>query len=102
LIDFSRLLRTLSLFKDTKKKRPARDENPHVDYSEGQWHKDRTYESGNFVSYYSDKRVDFFVSILIVTVGITMLITPIWVLPALQNATMKLVVITVFVCFPDN
>ncbi|KAF7515143.1 hypothetical protein G7054_g14738 [Neopestalotiopsis clavispora] len=54
------------------------------------------YDSGN-ISYYSNKRIDAFVSGLIVLIGITMLITPIWILQSLNNMQSKLVVITIFI-----
>ncbi|ETS74199.1 hypothetical protein PFICI_14065 [Pestalotiopsis fici W106-1] len=54
------------------------------------------YDSGN-ISYYSDKRIDAFVSGLIVLIGITMLITPIWILQSLNSMQSKLFVITVFI-----
>lgn len=41
-----------------------------------------------YASYYSDKTMD--------TVASAMLVTPIWILQALNDLTMKLVVITVF------
>ena len=49
------------------------------------------------VSYYSDKRIDTFTSLTIVLIGIAMLLTPIWILQALQAPTTKLVVITIFI-----
>ncbi|KAK8103547.1 uncharacterized protein PG998_010580 [Apiospora kogelbergensis] len=49
------------------------------------------------VSYYSDQRIDSFTSLTIVLIGIAMLLTPIWILQALQAPTTKLVVITIFI-----
>lgn len=51
------------------------------------------------ISYYSDERMDGFVSGVIVLVGVCMLIVPIWILRCLPPSSqdMMLVVITVFV-----
>lgn len=49
------------------------------------------------VGYYSDKRMNAFVSILITTIGMVLLIVPIWILEALNNLKAKLGVITIFV-----
>ncbi|KAH7029153.1 uncharacterized protein B0I36DRAFT_374758 [Microdochium trichocladiopsis] len=49
------------------------------------------------ISYYSDDRIDLFVSVAIVFVGIAMLIIPIWILRCLSDQDMMLVVITVFI-----
>lgn len=54
------------------------------------------YDAGN-VSYYKDERMDKFASLIIVSVGVIMLITPIWILQSLADLNMKLVVITIFV-----
>ena len=113
LIDSSRLLRNLSVWKDNSKKTTRRKiqrnrQNNHAlervisptcieDDAAGE--ESLAWESGHFVSYYSDRRVDHFVSVLIVGVGVGMLIAPLWVLQALDSATVKLAVITVFVSF---
>ncbi|KAK7927862.1 phytase [Apiospora marii] len=49
------------------------------------------------VAYYSDKRINNFTSMTIVFIGITMLLTLIWILQALHSATPKLIVITIFI-----
>ncbi|KXJ90745.1 hypothetical protein Micbo1qcDRAFT_226750 [Microdochium bolleyi] len=51
------------------------------------------------ISYYSDERMDGFVSAVIVLVGVSMLIVPIWILRCLSPSSqdMMLLVITVFV-----
>ncbi|KAI5921255.1 hypothetical protein F4810DRAFT_372401 [Camillea tinctor] len=77
MIDSSRRLRTLRFWRDNTNKAPE-------------------YEART-VTYYSDRRMDGFASAMIMAVGVTMLITPIWVLQAMGNFTMKLVVITAFV-----
>ncbi|KAI1212293.1 uncharacterized protein F4807DRAFT_457793 [Annulohypoxylon truncatum] len=77
LIDHSRRLRTFSIWK--------RDSPDIPDYD------------ADFVSYYSDKRIDQFASGIIVAAGVIMLIAPIWILQWLQNQVYKLVVITLFV-----
>ncbi|KXH48272.1 hypothetical protein CNYM01_11880 [Colletotrichum nymphaeae SA-01] len=77
VIDSSLQMRTLSCWKI---------ENPDVPlYDEGQ------------VSYYSDKRIDRFASAIIIAIGVLMLITPIWILQAVNHSTSKLAVITVFI-----
>ncbi|KAK9782859.1 putative DUF6594 domain-containing protein [Seiridium cardinale] len=75
LMDSSFRLRTLSLWKQKK---------------------DVPFYDAEYVAYYSDKRMDRFASGLIVLLGITMLITPLWILQWLHSLTMRLVVITVF------
>lgn len=55
-----------------------------------------SYDEEN-VTYYSAERIDGFASGIIIVVGSAMLITPLWILQALSDASMKLVVITVFV-----
>ncbi|KAK9418030.1 putative DUF6594 domain-containing protein [Seiridium unicorne] len=78
-LDSSLRLRTLNLWRERGK-----DESvPQYDM--------------NYVSYYSDKRMDQFASIFIMCIGLLMLITPIWILQALEPSKMKLVVITIFV-----
>ncbi|RYP39359.1 hypothetical protein DL767_002270 [Monosporascus sp. MG133] len=54
------------------------------------------YDAGN-VSYYKDKRMDGFASVLMVSVGVIMLITPLWILQSLTSLNMKLAVITTVV-----
>jgi hypothetical protein len=49
------------------------------------------------ITYTDDKRIDRFVTILIVGVGTLMLLTPMWILQALHNDNAKLAVITAFV-----
>ncbi|KAK3325495.1 hypothetical protein B0H66DRAFT_599651 [Apodospora peruviana] len=59
---------------------------------------DADADINHFVSYYSDKRIDGFASALIASVGIALLIAPIWTLKVMDSLTNKLVVvITVFV-----
>lgn len=76
LIDRSLMIRTLHLWKQTK-------DVPDYD--------------ANNVTYYSDKRMDGFASIMITGIGIIMLITPIWILQSMEALSRKLVVITVFI-----
>lgn len=49
------------------------------------------------ITYTDDKRIDRFVTIVIVGVGTVMLLAPMWILQALQSNGLKLGVITVFV-----
>ena len=77
LIDKSLTVRTLSIWKHKDKVVPNYD----VEY----------------VSHYSDDRVDRFASVVIIAVGIIMLITPIWALQAMDGLQAKLGVITAFV-----
>lgn len=49
------------------------------------------------MSFYNDKVMDHFVSIVTISIGLVMLVVPIWVLQALGNASHKLGVITAFV-----
>jgi hypothetical protein len=77
VIDSSLRLRTLPIWRLRKHEAPAYD--------------------AEYVSYYSDKRIDGFASTMIVTIGATMLIAPIWILQALNTLTMKLGVITIFI-----
>ncbi|KAI1373803.1 hypothetical protein F4677DRAFT_428321, partial [Hypoxylon crocopeplum] len=76
LIDNSLRLRTLSVWRD--KSHPS-------------------MHGAEYVSYFSDRKMNRFVSGVITTIGTAMLITPIWILYSLGNLKMKLVVITVFV-----
>ncbi|KAI8669140.1 hypothetical protein NCS57_00728000 [Fusarium keratoplasticum] len=77
LIDTSLTIRTLPIWKH-KGKAAAEYDAEHV-------------------SYYSDSRMDKTASVVIVAVGIVMLITPIWVLQAMDGLRAKLAVITTFV-----
>ncbi|KAI8630363.1 hypothetical protein F5Y19DRAFT_429802 [Xylariaceae sp. FL1651] len=77
LIDHSRLLRTLSLW---------RMKNGNIPNDEG-----------DAVSYYSDRRIDTFASSMIVGFGVILLLAPLWILYALESPALKLAVITVFV-----
>jgi hypothetical protein len=49
------------------------------------------------VTYISDKRIDKFITIIIITVGMAMLIAPIWILQALEQPSLKLGTITAFI-----
>ncbi|KAG4436525.1 hypothetical protein IFR05_007999 [Cadophora sp. M221] len=49
------------------------------------------------ITYTSDKRIDRFVTVLIVGIGTVMLLAPMWILQALDRSVLKLAVITVFV-----
>jgi hypothetical protein len=60
-------------------------------------HEAASQHNDGHVTYYSDKRIDSFVSALIVIIGATMLITPLWILQALSTLPLKLGVITVFI-----
>ncbi|KAL2061533.1 hypothetical protein VTL71DRAFT_6910 [Oculimacula yallundae] len=55
-----------------------------------------SYDKGHVIVL-SDKRIDKFVTFLIVSVGTAMLIAPIWILRATSDSINKLVVITVFI-----
>ncbi|KAI0864928.1 hypothetical protein F4860DRAFT_383945 [Xylaria cubensis] len=77
LIDNSRRLRTLSIWRLKNQGAPNDEED--------------------MVSYYSDKRIDTFASSIIVSLGIIMLLAPLWTLYALKSSALKLAVITVFV-----
>ncbi|KAK3303155.1 uncharacterized protein B0T15DRAFT_576566 [Chaetomium strumarium] len=55
-----------------------------------------SYDAGE-LAYYSDARMNRFLSAIITAIGVTMLITPIWVLQAIDNLRVKLVIITVFI-----
>lgn len=76
-MDSSLRLRTLGVWKDDKGDIPS-------------------YDAGN-VGYFSDKRMDRFASAIIVAIGVAMLITPIWILQALESLPAKLGTITAFV-----
>ncbi|KAK4446019.1 hypothetical protein QBC34DRAFT_486995 [Podospora aff. communis PSN243] len=80
LIDHSQVLRTLSIWRDAEKQEPQ----PGCEI--------------DGVLYFSDTKIDRFVSFVIAAVGLVMLVTPVWALHALgENMTAKLVTITVFV-----
>lgn len=76
-IDSSLRLRTLPIWKNKEV------EAPDYDAQE--------------VSYYSDKRMDAFASAMITAIGVTMLITPIWILQSMKDLKSKLAVITAFI-----
>lgn len=77
LIDSSRWLRTLPFWKQRERDVPDHD--------------------AAYVSYYSDRSIDRFASAIIIAIGVAMLITPLWILQAVDMFHMKLVVITAFV-----
>ncbi|KAK7987109.1 hypothetical protein PG996_006289 [Apiospora saccharicola] len=79
-IDSSRRLRTLPIWRRLS----SNDTGP-------------PQSSDKDVAYYSDKRINNFTSMTIVFIGTAMLLTPIWILQALQSPTSKLVVITIFI-----
>ncbi|KAI1781207.1 hypothetical protein F4818DRAFT_398330 [Hypoxylon cercidicola] len=76
LLDSSLRLRTLSIWRDTS--RPTMGSSGHV-------------------SYFSDKKMNAFVSMMIVFIGTAMLIIPIWILERQDDLERKLIVITVFI-----
>ncbi|KAI0097825.1 hypothetical protein GGR51DRAFT_552845 [Nemania sp. FL0031] len=76
-IDNSRRLRTLSIWRLKNQDSP--------DHERG------------VVSYYSDKRINTFASGVVVSLGIILLLAPLWILYALQSSALKLAVITVFI-----
>ncbi|KAF7542033.1 hypothetical protein G7054_g148 [Neopestalotiopsis clavispora] len=78
IIDKSYRIRTLGVWK-----RKIQDRIPPYD--------------SQHVSYYSDQRIDNFASVLIVLIGLTMLVTPIWTLNAVESMQSRLIIITVFV-----
>jgi hypothetical protein len=45
----------------------------------------------------SDKRIDRFITAIIVGIGLAMLITPMWVLQSLDDPRKKLAIITAFI-----
>lgn len=77
MIDSSHRLRTLPIWKSAMTVSPPRGSEQ--------------------VLYFSDKRIDTFASGVIVIVGLTMLLTPVWILQALDSLLWKLVVISIFV-----
>ncbi|KAL5317452.1 hypothetical protein ACEPPN_014547 [Leptodophora sp. 'Broadleaf-Isolate-01'] len=78
LLDRSRTFRISSLWKS--------DEAPNLPL----------YDQ-DVITYTSDKRIDRFVTVLIVGIGTVMLLAPMWILQALDRSVLKLAVITVFV-----
>ncbi|CAG9972447.1 unnamed protein product [Clonostachys byssicola] len=77
LLDKSHWLRTLAVW-----------ENKHIEVPE--------YDKQQ-ISYYSDKRMDRFTSAILLIIGVVMLITPIWILEALNGIRYKLAVITTYI-----
>ncbi len=51
----------------------------------------------DMITYTSDKRIDRFITVIIIGVGTLMLIAPMWILQALEDAKRKLAVITAFI-----
>ncbi|KAJ4857724.1 ABC transporter transmembrane region 2 domain-containing protein [Trichoderma breve] len=49
------------------------------------------------VTYFSEKRLDLFVSLTTPMIGLAMLVTPLWILQSTTNLQSKLIVITVFI-----
>ncbi|KAI1110376.1 hypothetical protein F5Y14DRAFT_429218 [Nemania sp. NC0429] len=76
-IDNSLALRTLSIWKKQSRGIPE-------------------YEASN-ISYYSNASMDAFASAVIVFIGASILVTPIWILQAINNLQIKLAIITAFV-----
>ncbi|KAI1418060.1 hypothetical protein F5Y13DRAFT_34754 [Hypoxylon sp. FL1857] len=76
LIDNSLRLRTLSIWRDKSHATPQGSEN---------------------VSYFSDEKMNVFVSAVITFIGTALLIVPLWILQTIEDSNMKLVVITVFI-----
>ena len=77
VIDSSRRFRTMRLWRRKNAKVPE-------------------YEASD-VTYYSVQRIDRFASAVIVIIGLTLLIIPLWILQALDNLTLKLATITLFI-----
>ncbi|KAF2968578.1 hypothetical protein GQX73_g4999 [Xylaria multiplex] len=77
LIDNSRRLRTLSIWR--------------------QGSQDALNDDGDWVSYYSDKRMNTFASAIIVSLGAILLLAPLWILYVLERSALKLAVITIFI-----
>lgn len=61
----------------------------------GLWKK-RTLD-GDTVHYYSEQRIDLFVSVVLTVVGLFMLVAPLWVLAFVEDKIKRLWVITLFV-----
>ncbi|KAK8064434.1 hypothetical protein PG994_007072 [Apiospora phragmitis] len=83
-IDSSRRLRTLPIWRQLNRSSSDDSSPQHGD-------------SDKDVAYYSDKRINDFTSLTIVFIGVAMLLTPVWILQALQAPTTKLAVITIFI-----
>ncbi|KAF4628645.1 hypothetical protein G7Y89_g9509 [Cudoniella acicularis] len=49
------------------------------------------------ITYTSDKRIDRFITVVIVGIGTVMLVAPMWILQAIPNNSYKLAVITTFI-----
>ncbi|RDL33932.1 Uncharacterized protein BP5553_08300 [Venustampulla echinocandica] len=49
------------------------------------------------ITYTSDKRIDRFITVVVVGIGSVMLIAPMWILQAMPNSRYKLAVITTFI-----
>ncbi|CAI6092007.1 unnamed protein product [Clonostachys chloroleuca] len=77
LLDKSHTLRTLAMWRKRDVKAPEYDAKQ--------------------ISYYSDERMDRFTSAVLLIIGVVMLITPIWILEALNGIRSKLAVITAYV-----
>ncbi|KAF3067680.1 hypothetical protein CFAM422_008367 [Trichoderma lentiforme] len=77
VIDSSRIFRTMSLW-----------ETKRGDVSE--------HDIGD-VTYFSEKRLDLFVSLTTTMIGLSMLVTPLWILQSTTNLQSKLIIITVFI-----
>ncbi|KAK4075168.1 uncharacterized protein Triagg1_4832 [Trichoderma aggressivum f. europaeum] len=77
VMDSSRIFRTMSLWETKRGNLSAHDiEN---------------------VTYFSEKRLDLFISLITTTIGLAMLVTPLWILQSTTNLQSKLIVITVFI-----
>ncbi|KAI8944289.1 hypothetical protein F4801DRAFT_600061 [Xylaria longipes] len=76
-IDNSLVLRTLSIWKKQSRAVPE-------------------YEASN-VSYYSNTSMNAFASSMIIFIGASLLVVPIWILQAIESLQIKLAVITTFV-----
>ncbi|KAL6816727.1 hypothetical protein V8C40DRAFT_269178 [Trichoderma camerunense] len=77
VIDSSRIFRTMSLWEKERGDVSAHDmEN---------------------VTYVSEQRLDFFVSLITTIIGLAMLVTPLWILQSTTNLQSKLIIITVFI-----
>ncbi|EHK16063.1 uncharacterized protein TRIVIDRAFT_164287 [Trichoderma virens Gv29-8] len=77
VIDSSRLFRTMDLWKMKR----------------GQGSEDAVGD----VIYFSERRLDLFVSLTTTIIGLAMLVTPIWILQSTESLQVKLIVITVFI-----
>ncbi|KAL7792735.1 hypothetical protein V8C43DRAFT_282327 [Trichoderma afarasin] len=77
VIDSSRIFRTMSLW-----------ETKRGDVSE--------HDIGD-ITYFSEKRLDLFVSLTTTMIGLAMLVTPLWILQSTTNLQSKLIIITIFI-----